>query len=280
MGTLSGKVAMITGSGGESGFGRAIAQRFAAEGADLLLTDIAPTGTKVVSTKPASGWGGLEAVAAEARAAGGRAITAIVDVRSAATIDAAVKLVLDTFGRLDILVSNAAAPPGADRVPVADLTEAAWDLVQDVNLKGTFLCARAAARAMLAVSRGGRIITMSSNCGRRGYPSMAAYCASKFGVIGLTQSLALELAPAGITVNAICPGPAETDRLDFLGRRADGGYDPAQRAAAIRERAATIPLGRLATTDDVAELAAFLAGAGAAHITGQALNVSGGAILH
>ncbi|HKZ04148.1 MAG TPA: SDR family NAD(P)-dependent oxidoreductase [Methylomirabilota bacterium] len=280
MGTLSGKVAMITGSGGESGFGRAIAQRFAAEGADLVLTDVAPTGTKVVSAKPASGWGGLEAVAAEARAAGGRALTAIVDVRSAVTIEAAVKQALDTFGRLDVLVSNAAAPPGADRVPVADLTEAAWDLVQDVNLKGTFLCARAAARAMLAGHRGGRIITMSSNCGRRGYAGMAAYCASKFGVIGLTQSLALELAPAGITANAICPGPAETDRLDFLGRRADGSYDPAQRAAAIRERAATIPVGRLATTDDVAALAVFLAGNGSAHITGQAINVSGGAILH
>ncbi len=109
---------------------------------------------------------------------------------------------------------------------------------------------------------------------------MAAYCASKFGVIGFTQALALELAPAGITVNAICPGAADTDRLDFLGRRPDGSFDPAQRAEAIRERATTVPLGRLARADDVAEVAAFLAGDGAAYITGQAINVSGGAILH
>jgi NAD(P)-dependent dehydrogenase (short-subunit alcohol dehydrogenase family) len=280
MGTLTDKVAMITGSGGEGGFGRAIARRFAAEGADLVLTDIAPTGTKVVWTKPATGWGGLDALADEVRAAGRRAHTAIVDVRSAITVDRAIKQTLEAFGRLDILVANAAAPPGADRAPVSDLAEAAWDLVLDTNLKGTFLCARAAAGAMLRAGIRGRIITMSSNAGMQGYARMAAYCASKFGVIGFTQALALELAPAGITVNAICPGAADTDRLDFLGRRPDGSFDPTQRAEAIRQRATSVPMGRLARADDVAEVATFLAGDGAAYITGQAINVSGGAILH
>ena len=109
---------------------------------------------------------------------------------------------------------------------------------------------------------------------------MAAYCASKFGVIGFTQALALELAPAGITVNAICPGPADTDRLDYLGRRPDGGFDPALRAAEVAKRAAAIPLGRLATVEDVAELTAFLASEGAGYLTGQAINVAGGSVTH
>ncbi len=280
MGRLDGKVAMITGAGGEHGFGRAIARRFAAEGADLLLTDVAPAGTRVVPAKPTGAWRGLEAVAEEAHALGRRALTALVDVRAADQIAAAVRQALDAFGRIDILVNNAAAPPGADRAPVVEVPEAAWNEVLAVNLTGSFLCAKAVAAAMLARGIRGRILNMGSNCAQRGYPGMAAYCASKFGLIGLTQALALELAPAGITVNAICPGPADTDRLDYLGRRADGSFDPELRAAEIRRRGEAIPLGRVATVEDVAEVAAFLASEGAGYITGQAIHVSGGLILH
>jgi meso-butanediol dehydrogenase / (S,S)-butanediol dehydrogenase / diacetyl reductase len=277
---LDGKVAMVTGSGGEHGFGRAIARRLAADGADLVLTDVAPRGVAVVASKPAAAWGGLEAVAAEVRLAGRRALTALVDVRSADQIQAAVARALETFGRIDILVNNAAAPPGEDRVPVVELSEPAWDQVLDVNLKGSYLCARAVATRMLERGTRGRIVNMSSNCGKVGYARMAAYCASKFGLIGFTQALALELGPAGITVNAICPGSADTDRLDFLGRRPDGGYDPELRGRELRRRAEAIPLGRVATPGDVAELAAFLASDAAAYITGQAINVAGGAIMH
>jgi NAD(P)-dependent dehydrogenase (short-subunit alcohol dehydrogenase family) len=280
MATLRGKVALITGSGGEHGFGRAIARRLVAEGADLVLTDVAPEGTRVVASKPGTGWGGLDAAAAEVRAAGGRAVTAVLDVRSAAQVGAAVQAALGAFGRIDILVNNAAAPPGADRVPVAELAEDAWQRVLDVNLTGAFLCARAAAAAMLAGGIRGRIVNMASNCGKVGYARMAAYCASKFGLIGFTQALAMELAPAGITVNAICPGAADTDRLDYLGRRPDGSYDPALRAAELDRRAAAIPLGRVATADDVAAVAAFLASDAAAYVTGQAINVAGGSVMH
>ncbi len=280
MGRLEGKVAMVTGSGGEHGFGRAIARRLAAEGADLLLTDIAPAGIRVVAAKPGTGWRGLEGVAEEVRAGGRRAVTALVDVRAADQIQAAVDVAERTFGRIDVLVNNAAAPPGADRVPVVELSEAVWHAILETNLTGTYLCSRAVAQRMVARQAPGRIINMSSNCGKVGYARLAAYCASKFGVIGFTQALAMELAPHGITVNAICPGSADTDRLDFLGRRPDGSYDETLRQAAIAERSAQIPLGRVATAEDVAELAAFLASDAAAYVTGQAINVAGGAIMH
>ncbi len=280
MGRLEGKVAMVTGSGGERGFGRAIARRLAAEGADLLLTDIAPAGIRVVAAKRATGWRGLEAVADEVREAGRRAVIAQVDVRSADQVQRAVDLADRTFGRIDILVNNAAAPPGADRVPVVELSEEAWHVILETNLTGTYLCSKAVAELMVARGTSGRIINMSSNCGKVGYARLAAYCASKFGVIGFTQALAMELAPHRITVNAICPGSADTDRLDFLGRRPDGSYDEALRAGAIAERAAQIPLRRVATAEDVAELAAFLGSDGASYVTGQAINLAGGSIMH
>ncbi len=280
MARLEGKVAFLTGSGGEHGFGRAIARRLAAEGAEVVLTDVAPQGTRVVPTKPESGWGGLEAVAAEVRARGRRALTALVDVRSAAQIDAAVERALGTFGRIDVLVNNAAAPPGPDRVPVVELPESAWETVLEVNLEGSYLCAKAVAATMLRLGIRGRIINMASNCGKVGYPRLAAYCASKFGLIGLTQALAMELAPAGITVNAICPGAADTDRLDYLGRRPDGSFDPALREVEVKRRAESIPLGRVATPEDVAEVTAFLASDAAEYVTGQAINVAGGAVMH
>jgi len=277
---LTGKVAIVTGSGGEHGLGRAIARRLAADDAALVLTDIAQTGVAVVRTKPPTGWGGLEAVAREVVDMGCRAITALMDVRSVLQIQATVAYALRELGRIDILVNNAAAPPGDDRVPVISLSEDAWDAVLDTNLKGSFLCAKMAAATMLRLGIQGRIINVSSDCGKEGYANHAAYCASKFGLIGFTQALAMELAPAGITVNAICPGTVDTDRIDYLGRKSDGGFDAELRAAMLEKKGAMIPLGRVARPEDVAELTAFLGSDAAAYITGQAINVSGGAIMH
>jgi NAD(P)-dependent dehydrogenase (short-subunit alcohol dehydrogenase family) len=277
---LSGKVAMVTGCGGEHGVGRAIARRLAADGADLVVTDVALTGTVVVPTKSPSGWGGLDAVAAEVRELGSQALSGLLDVRSAAQIDGIIARTLETFGRLDVLVNNAAAPPGGDRVPVVQLPEEAWDIVLDVNLKGAYLCAKAAASVMLRQQIRGRILNIGSDNSKVGEPNLAAYCASKFGLVGFTQSLARELAPAGITVNTICPGPMDTERVDYVGRRKDGSYDQAQRVEKIRQWSAAVPLGRLATPVDVAEVAAFLASDAAACITGQAINVSGGTVMH
>ena len=277
MSRLSGKVAMVTGCSGERGIGRAIVRRLAVDGADVVLTS---SGVRLAINKPTGGWGGLEAVAKEVRDVGQRALTVSLDVRSAVQIAEAMDRTLKEFGRLDILVNNAAAPAGADRVPVTQLSEDAWDIVLDVNLKGAFLCAKAAANAMLCQQIKGRIINIGSDNSKVGQPRLAAYCASKFGLVGFTQALAMELAPAGITVNTICPGPVDTERVDHFGRREDGGYDAARRAARIVELSAATPLGRLATPKDVADLTAFLASEEAEYITGQAINLVGGLIMH
>jgi NAD(P)-dependent dehydrogenase (short-subunit alcohol dehydrogenase family) len=277
MSRLSGKVAMVTGCSGERGIGRAIARRLAEDGADVVLTS---SGVRLAINKPTGGWSGLESVAQEVRAVGRRALTVSLDVRSAEQIAGIMDRTLQEFGRLDILVNNAAAPAGADRVPVTDLSEEAWNIVLDVNLKGTFLCSRAAARAMLRQQIRGRIINIGSDNSKIGQPKLAAYCASKFGLVGFAQALAMELAPAGITVNTICPGPVDTERVDHFGRHEDGTYDETRRAARIAQLSAATPLGRLASPQDVAHLTAFLASDEAEYITGQAINLVGGLIMH
>jgi NAD(P)-dependent dehydrogenase (short-subunit alcohol dehydrogenase family) len=280
MGRLENKVAMITGAGGEHGLGRAIARRFADEGADLVLVDVAATGLRVSASTPGSGWRGIETVAEEIRKLGRRALTALADVRSASQVQSVVARAVAEFGRIDILVNNAGAPGSLDRTLVVDLPEDAWNTVLDTNLKGTFLCSQAVARTMLERGVRGRIISMSSQWGKKGGARRAAYCASKFGIIGFTQSLAQELAPAGITVNAICPSAIETERLDHLGLQPDGTVDLNQREVRIKEIGAATPVGRVGRPEDVAEVAAFLAGDAADYITGQSINVTGGGVMH
>jgi NAD(P)-dependent dehydrogenase (short-subunit alcohol dehydrogenase family) len=280
MGRLDGKVALVTGCAGERGIGRGIAKRLAAEGADLVLTDIALTGTRILASKPDEGWRGLEAVSDEIRALGRRALSCLLDIRSAAQIDAVVRQALAEYGRIDILVNNAAAPPGGDRVPVVEMAQESWEAVIDTNLTGTFLVSRAVASAMLAGRIRGRIVSIGSDRSKVGTANLSAYCAAKFGLVGFSQSLAMELAPAGITVNMVCPGGVDSERLDYLGRRADGSYDDSLRHEQIRQKAVAHPMGRLTTPEDVAEVVAFLASDGAAYITGQALNVTGGTVMH
>jgi meso-butanediol dehydrogenase/(S,S)-butanediol dehydrogenase/diacetyl reductase len=276
---LSGKVALVTGAGGERGIGRAIATRLAQEGADVVVSDIAanPYGTG------RTGWEGAPAVVREIEAAGRQAMAVLADVSDSRQVDALFGQALERFGHIDIVVNNAASRPGPDRVPVVDLTEEAWDAVQAVNLKGMFLCCRAGARHMLERGGGGKIITLSSAVGKRGRARFAAYCTSKFGVIGFTQSLALELAAARINVNAICPGLVDTERVGFIGAAlsdedvsGEAWLESERHAEDMARQISEIPLARSAAAQDIAKTAAFLASAESDYLTGIAITVAGG----
>src|SRR5207244_8924123 len=205
-----------------SGVGRALSGAFARAGADIVATDIATGGTRNENEEGLEeirqSWKGLESLAAEIQGLGRRVLTLVGDVSRAPDAERFVAESLARFGRIDVLVNNAAAPHGADRRLIWEVPEEAWDLVLDVNLKGTFLMSRAVIPHMLA-RKSGRIINMASVSGKRGTPRRGAYTASKFGVIGLTQVLAQELAALGITANAICPASVDTSRRESTARR-------------------------------------------------------------
>ena len=271
---LSGKVALITGAGGEQGIGRAIAVRLAQEGADVVVND--------VDSNPYSGrsssWGGVQDVVRQVEDIGRESMHIIADVSNSDQVDEMFRRVIERFGHLDILINNAGSRPGPDRVPVVELDEDVFDTVQRVNVKGTFLCSRAGAREMIRQGSGGKIISMSSGMGKKGRARYAAYCASKFAIVGFTQALAHELAPYRINVNAICPGLVDTERVGYIAEAftPPGVSVEEHHAAMLDARGQDIPLGRVAQSSDVARMAAFLASAESDYMTGLAVSVSGG----
>src|SRR3989449_4070167 len=276
---FEGKIVLVTGWAWAQGMGRAISVAFARAGADVVVTDVAPGGTRNENEEGLAeirlGWKGLESLAGEIQGLGRRVLTSVGDVSRATDAERFVSDALARFGRIDVLVNNAAAPHGADRRLLWEVPEEAWDLVIDVNLKGTFLMSRAVIPHML--SRGsGRIINMASVAGKRGTARRGAYAASKFGVIGLTQALAQEVAAHGITVNAICPGSVDTSRRESTSRR--------ERALAEREPGAPVlslpPTGRIARPDDIARLALFFASAASEDRKSTRLNSSHGYISY
>ncbi len=274
---LEGKVALVTGAGGERGFGRAIANRLADEGADVVVNDVAlnPYGA-------AEGWGGLEAVASEIAAKGRSSLAVAADVSESAQVDRMVREALERFGRIDILVNNAGSRPGPDRVPLIELTEEAFDDVQRVNVRGTFLCTRAVARHMVERGGGGKVIVIASTAGKRGMPRYAAYTASKFALVGFTQSAAHELGRHGVNVNAICPGLADTERALHIAEavRPSGVSAAGHLHRMKRDRAEANPMGRITEARDVARMAAFFASSESDYLTGLAVSVSGGDVMH
>ena len=274
---LAGKVAVITGVGRPLGIGRATALRFAREGTRLVIADLGPATPQaksdVIGVAP-----DLDRVAAEVRDAGAEVLPVPADVSNKHDVDALVQRAIGHFGQIDIMVCNAAIL--SDRnAKATELSEAIFDRVLAVNLKGTFLCAQAAARHMIERRRGGKIITVGSRAARRGMANLIAYSASKFGVIGLTQSFALALAPHGIRVNCVCPGAVDTD-MSALNHEERALQLRVSLEEARAHAAQQIPLGRLTTADDVAKAIVWLASSETDHITGQALNVNGGSLMN
>ncbi|MFG1425308.1 SDR family NAD(P)-dependent oxidoreductase [Roseixanthobacter glucoisosaccharinicivorans] len=253
---LAGRAAIITGGG--AGIGRAIALRLAADGARVGVVDLDPQ------------------AAAHTRdlivAAGGEAASARADVAEAQDIGDAIHALRDSLGGLDVLVNNA----GIMRLgAIADLPKAHWEAMFRINVDGIFHACQAAV-PLLTQEGTGRIINMSSWLGKSGKAFYGGYCATKFAILGLTESLALELAPRRITVNAICPGIITDTAM-----RARGEEDALRLGLeGSDKRVAAIPLGRLGMPEDVAGVAAFLASDAAAYMTGQALTVAGGLWRH
>ena len=251
MSRLAGRVALVT--GGAAGIGRAIADRFAAEGASVLVADVHADGA---------------AAAADAiRARGGRAESVVADVSREDDVRAMVAAAGTRFGGLDVLVNNAGV---GGFVPFERLEPAEWDRILGVNLRATYLVCRAAV-SHLRERKGAAIVNLASQSGLQGQAMNEAYCASKAGVILFTRSLARELAPAGIRVNCLCPGGTDTAMLRAFTANA------ASPEKALTDLASRSPMGRFARPDEIAAAALFLASDDASYVTGVALPVDGGA---
>ena len=247
-------------TGASRGIGKGIAKRFADEGANLVLAANEPT---------------VDAVAEEFRASGGNAISYVCDVTNKTEVDALYDHAMSKFGKIDVSIQNAGVITIAR---IEELPEKDWDKIMAVNTKGVFLCCQAAAVRMKP-RKFGRIINTASGQARQGFIYTPHYAASKFGVVGITQSLAKELAVDNITVNAFCPGIIETDMWaynDSAWGKLLGNYKPGE---LMQEWVRNIPMKRAGKAEDVAGLVAFLASDDAAYITGQTINVDGGLIM-
>ncbi len=260
---LKDRVAIITGGG--SGIGRGVAERFAKEGAKLALVDLNAEG--------------LAETAALVREAGADVETYAADVSATSDVEGFFAKTIERFGGLDVCVNNAGI--GNPPMPITAMTDEGFDRTIAVNLRGVFLCMRAAGKQMIAQGRGGRIISVASQAGKTGFAMLGPYCATKAGVLLMTKAMAKEVGAQKITVNAVCPGTIDTPLLR-------GTLDPilAAQGKTLEEWALTtpgappIPLNRIGYPRDVANLITFLASDDADYMTGQAINISGGQEMH
>ena len=268
MGELEGKVAIVTGAGRRRSIGNSTAHVLAELGADLVLTGTGRDPSTFPPDEREIGWRDIESTADEVRALGRRALTLVGDVTDEADVDTMVQRALEQFGRIDILVNNAAYRYGPDRVPLIELDPDIFQKVIDVKVRGTYMCSRAVAKVLIEQGQGGKIVTVASAAGKRASAATLAYNAANFAQVGMTQSMALDLGPHGINVNAVCPGLVDTSRLDPLGR-----------GEVWQERASLAPIGRAGTPQEVAGLIAYLCTEAASWIHGQSINIGGGTVM-
>lgn len=283
MAGLEGKVALITGAGGMRGVGRATALKLAGLGADVALTDVHREVEDLPPAEVRLGWQSIQSVSEEIGALERRSLTVYCDLSQSGQIEAMVDQVAGHFGHIDILVNNARAIIGRDKVPVTELSQEVWDRFLAINTTAVFLCTKLVGREMIRQGTSGRIINIASNASKQASANGAAYSASKFAVLGLTQASALDLASYGITVNAVCPGPINTDRMNYWEKDQAGDLGTTQeefRSRVVEQAGQATPLGRIAEPEDVANMVAFLASDEANFITGQAYNVNGGLLFH
>jgi NAD(P)-dependent dehydrogenase (short-subunit alcohol dehydrogenase family) len=270
------RVAVVTGAGREGSIGRAVVWRLASAGYQVVASDLG----RPLSTHPDYESAPPEHLASLGEEFGDQVTAAPCDVSREDEVIALFDTVHQRHGRVDAVVNCAGL--GIGLKPIAEVTLSDWQVNIDVMATGAFLVAREAARRMLAQGDGGRIVTISSMAGKTGTPLLAAYSAAKFAVIGLTQSLAAELGPAGITVNAVCPGTIDTPLLRVKGGVIDtysavAGKEPQDYLRRLQRQ---IPLQRMGLPEEVADAVAFLCSDQASFVTGEALNVTGGQEMH
>ena len=275
---LSGKVALITGAARHRGIGRAIALRLAKDGADIVICGRPRLPESYPAHEQEIGWRGVDSLAQEIEAMGRQALALECDVTHKDQVVAMIETIKSRFGRLDIIVNNAGVPSDAGASPILDTDEDVWYQTMDVNVNGVFLVSKYGGRLIRDSGNGGAIVMIASLAGRVGLQDYGAYCASKFGVIGFTQQLALELAKTGIRVNCVSPGSHDTDMMDGTIARATELYQLPD-GAFKQQLEEFIPMGRQGKVSELASVVSFMCSQDASYVTGQTINVDGGARL-